>query len=635
MYAFARRSFVLVLLAGAVCLQAQQPPGVMSPPMAVNAGTNFMQAQFSRLEYGHRLLSEQQKKQDSRAAEEQKELVDAGVISALDLQAPAGAVREFNTAVKLQGEQKVDEAILHLQKAIKQYRSFASAHLNLGFAYRELDDNQHARAEFEQAVAADPKFPGALIAFGRLELAEGNVEAARTDFERAAALRPRDISVLMLLCYAQHGTHQYRHAIDTAAGVHKLEHLKMANVHYIAASSAIALSDYATVKRELEFFVQEDPTNPLAPSAQENLKILARAASAQASGSPSVSVAGTQGGQTFPNSERLRGQLAALGSTSTEDNCADCRAMPVDPAGGGAPALAPVTSSRGAFTVRKSVDEVAVFFAVTSRGHMVTDLQADDVKILDANRPPEKLLQFTPQSKLPLRLGLLIDTSGSIRQRFAFEKDAATKFVQKMLSNASDLAFVAGFADTSTVTQDFTASQDELSAGIQKLGSDGGTALFDAVSFICWKLAAYPERERVANVLVLLSDGEDNSSRTSLTQAIRDAEAAGVTIYTISTKDRIGPRTDADKILVELAERTGGEAIFPSEMVMLGRAFDKLHDIIRSRYLVAYRPADFTPNGAYRAISIVAEKDGHRFQVHTRKGYYARLAANSSAEPPQ
>ncbi len=271
-----------------------------------------------------------------------------------------------------------------------------------------------------------------------------------------------------------------------------------------------------------------------------------------------------------------------------------------------------------------------MFFSVSSHGRMVNDLQQSDIKILDDNKPPEKVVQFAPQSKLPLRLALLVDTSGSVHDRFAFEKHAATKFVEKMLYSSSDLAFIAGFSHETTVTQDFTGQEPALANGIQKLTNGGGTALFDAVSFACEKLAAYPEDQQVARVLVILSDGEDNSSHGTLKRTIRAAERTGVAIYTVSTKEGVGDKTDADRVLEMLAERSGGEAIFPDNIQTLGKSFDKLHELIRSRYFVAYKPADFQPNGSYRSISVTAEKDGKHLQVRSRKGYHARLESGQN-----
>jgi len=200
--------------------------------------------------------------------------------------------------------------------------------------------------------------------------------------------------------------------------------------------------------------------------------------------------------------------------------------------------------------------------------------------------------------------------------------------VQKVLSNPADLEFIAGFAIEPSVTQDFSADPIELGKGIDNLANGGGTALFDAVLFACRKLGAYPDDERVARVLVILSDGEDNSSHSSLKQSIQVAERSGVTIYTVSTKEGLGDKTDADRVLEALAERTGGEAMFPGDLHTLGSSLDKLRELIRSRYFIAYKPANFQSNGSYRTITVIAEKNGKRLQVRARKGYHARLEAS-------
>lgn len=257
---------------------------------------------------------------------------------------------------------------------------------------------------------------------------------------------------------------------------------------------------------------------------------------------------------------------------------------------------------------------------------MIDDLTLSDFQIRDDDKPPARIVQFIPQSKLPLRLGLLIDTSGSVQDRFSFEKHAAERFLQRVLNEKSDLGFVAGFNVDISVTQDFAADPALLSRGVEKLTNGGGTSLFDAVSFACWKLAAYPESGPVAKVLVILSDGEDNSSHRSLKQVVREAEADGVTIYALSTSESIRPDTNADRILQVMAERSGGEAIFPGDLQTLSQQLSKVSDLIRSRYLVAYKPAGFAPDGHYRSVHVVAEKNGQHLQVHVRKGYYARFA---------
>ncbi|HVM93198.1 MAG TPA: VWA domain-containing protein [Terriglobales bacterium] len=135
----------------------------------------------------------------------------------------------------------------------------------------------------------------------------------------------------------------------------------------------------------------------------------------------------------------------------------------------------------------------------------------------------------------------------------------------------------------------------------------------------------HPDADRVANVLVVLSDGEDNSSHTSLKQAIQVEERTGVTVYSISTREDIGDKTDADKVLEVLAERSGGEAMFPHDAPGLSASFNKLRNVIRSRYFIAYKPAGFIPDGRYRSIHVTAVKDGQQLNVRTRQGYYARF----------
>jgi len=418
---------------------------------------------------------------------------------------------------------------------------------------------------------------------------------------------------------------------------HALGDRGMANVHYIGAAAAMSLQDYDTMQRQLNMFLAEDPGNPLAPVARKNLDVLVKrkaqmAQSANAASVQQVSAAPNGPVQTFPNTERLKSELKGVQGEPWMGACATCSApsepSPSDPAATSERAsISPGPVSGGnLFTIHQVVDETALFFSVSNHGQMINDLAVSDIQILDDNKPPNRILQFLPQSKLPLRLALLIDTSGSVEGRFSFEKHAAEKFLEKVLNGDSDLAFVAGFSTEVSVTQDFTADPAALGRGVEKLTNGGGTSLFDAVSFACWKLAAYPEDGRVAKVLVILTDGEDNSSHRSLRQSVEEAEAKDVTVYTVSTSESIRAETDADRVLQVLAERSGGEALFPGDLFALHAHLSKLRDLIRSRYLIAYKPADFAPNGKYRTVHIVAEKDGKHLQVQLRKGYYARLA---------
>jgi Ca-activated chloride channel homolog len=569
---------------------------------------------------------EQQKAQD-------RELIASGVVSALDLEAPNKAVTEYNLGASLMKQQNSKEAIKHLQRAIATYPKFVSAHIALGLSYVDQEEPVPAQKEFEAAATLDEKFPGSFLNLGLVALSRNEFATAQPELEKAASLSPNDARILSSLAYAQNGTHQYQHVLETAKRVHALDHKGLANVHYVAASAAMSLNDFDTVERELNLFLSEDSTNAFAPVARKNLAVLAhnRTVRATTSSPQSATLVASLQSQTFPNNERLKAQLTALGGESDSGTCEDCSSLDVPNSGSVdnshlASNVSPhLPLDAHAWTFRTSVDQVTMFFSVSSHGHMVNDLQPADIHVLDDNKPPERVEQFAPQSKLPLRLALLVDTSGSVRERFSFEKHAATKFLEKMLSGPSDLGFIAGFSHVTTVTQDFTRESADLGKGIDQLTNGGGTALFDAVTFGCRKLAAYPDAERVARVLVILSDGEDNSSHSSLKQSVQIAERAGVTVYTVSTREDQGDKTDADKILEVLAERSGGEAMFPGDIMTLGKSLDKLHDLIRSRYFIAYKPADFEPNGSYRSISVIAERDGKRLQVRARKGYHARM----------
>jgi Ca-activated chloride channel family protein len=621
---------VAVCLCGNVAARAQILTGMNLGP---DAG-------FSQVDMAQIYLETQARhvKEIERLKAQDQARVDSGVISALDLQAPNNAVEEFNRASTLMKAQNSKEAMRHLQKAIADYPKFVSAHIGLGLAYVDQEDPGHAKNEFEEAAKLDAKFPGSFRHLGQLALQLNDFPTAESALEKAAALSPKDVVVLSVLAYAQNGTQQYEQVLQTAQRVHALDHKGMANVHYVAAAAAMALNDFETMEHELNFFLAEDPTNALAPVARQNLAALTHNKEVRAAAAARVqsgtTIAVSQPLQTFPNSDRLKAQLGALGNESDAGTCETCGTLAdaVSPNTNGANGAASNAPSAGrvggVWTIRKSVDDVALFFSVTSHGHMVNDLEASNIQIRDDNKPPEKVVQFAPQSKLPLRLALLVDTSGSVKDRFAFEKGAATKFVQKVLSNPSDLGFIAGFATEPTVTQDFSSNPAALGSGIDKLANGGGTALFDGVSFACRKLGEYPDDERVARVLVILSDGEDNSSHSSLKQSIQVAERAGVTIYTVSTKEGVSDKTDADRVLEALAESSGGEALFPGDLHTLGTSLDKLRELIRSRYFIAYKPANFQPNGSYRTITVIAERNGKHLQVRARKGYHARLEAS-------
>jgi VWFA-related protein len=273
-------------------------------------------------------------------------------------------------------------------------------------------------------------------------------------------------------------------------------------------------------------------------------------------------------------------------------------------------------------TIRARVNEVNVLFIATDKhGKFVRDLSQNDFSILDDHKPPQAILNFKRETDLPLHLGLLVDVSGSVGSRFAFEQEAATAFLQHTLRAGFDKAFVEGFNTHTQLAQDFTDNAQLLSASIYKLHDGGGTALYDAVYRACKDKFVKDRSERpVRKAIIIVSDGEDNQSEITKAQAIEMAQRAEVIIYAISTDDS-GLVMRGDKVLEQLAEATGGRAFFPFKMKDITHSFTAIEDELRSQYVVSYKPADFDADGRYRSIEISSLKKD--LQVRARKGYFA------------
>jgi Ca-activated chloride channel family protein len=279
-------------------------------------------------------------------------------------------------------------------------------------------------------------------------------------------------------------------------------------------------------------------------------------------------------------------------------------------------------SDDSVLTIKKRVDEVNVLFIATDkRGKFVRNLNQKDFAILDDHKPPQSIVNFRRETDLPIELGLLIDTSGSVRGRFDFEQTAAAGFLQNTIRPHFDKAFVVGFNSHSQVMQDFTDNASLLSAAVHRLQDGGGTALYDAIYRACHEHLIkdhedYPSRRAI----VVVSDGEDNQSEFSEAQAIEMAQRAEVIIYAISTDDS-GLILRGDKVLQRVADATGGRAFFPFKMKDIKNSFAAIEDELRSQYIISYHPADFEADGRYRPIEITAFKKD--LQVRARRGYYA------------
>src|SRR5580693_2737223 len=310
---------------------------------------------------------------------------------------------------------------------------------------------------------------------------------------------------------------------------------------------------------------------------------------------------------------------------------------------GGPPPPPPETSAQNQARIVQTVNLVDVLFTVLNRrNRLVPDLEKDNFKIWD-DKSPQSIRYFSRQTDLPLRIGLLMDTSNSIRDRLKFEQDAATAFLFSVIRHNRDQAFVMTFDDEPALLQTFTDDAGRLRDEIVKTRAGGGTAVYDAIYQACEKELSHPPRppgdqpDVVRRVMILISDGDDNLSNHTRSEAIEMAQRTSVVIYTISTStqwiqlsqtdpsklaDRKTHLTEGDKILQDLAEETGGRAFFPYHVDDLDQSFQDIGDELRNQYSIAYSPTNYVMDGRYHKIRI--EVPDHKgYQVRARRGYFA------------
>ena len=289
----------------------------------------------------------------------------------------------------------------------------------------------------------------------------------------------------------------------------------------------------------------------------------------------------------------------------------------------GAPATAdsPDTSEPEAKFISRPTEVNVVFTVTDKHGRFIRDLAKDNFNVFDTKEPVKDVRSFSSQSNLPLRVGLLIDTSNSIRDRFKFEQEAAIEFLNQIVRPKEDRAFTLGFDTSPEITQDWTNSTEKLTSGIRMMRPGGGTAFYDAVYLASRdKLMKEKTTGPVRRAMIVLSDGDDNQSRVTLSEAIEMAQRAEVIVYTISTS--LAPNTDSgDRKLKELAEATGGRIFHPFKIEDVADAFRDIQEELRSQYVLAYRPPTLAADGAFHPIEIQALNK--KYRVRARRGYYA------------
>jgi VWFA-related protein len=289
----------------------------------------------------------------------------------------------------------------------------------------------------------------------------------------------------------------------------------------------------------------------------------------------------------------------------------------------------PTPGQQQAGTVTVNVDRHLVAFTVSdNKGKFITTLKKDDFKIFEDDKL-QTVTDFSSETNLPLVISLIVDSSGSIRDKLRFEQEAAIEFFHTALKRGKDRADVIDFDTKADLQQAFTDDPDKLTNAVHKILPGGGTAMFDAV----YLAITHPDyglaKQDGRRLIILISDGDDNASRTSLQEMLEAAQKYDVAIYPISTnKTADFSRADqqrGDKTLKQLAADTGGTAYFPQKLTDLTSSFQQITQELRSQYTILYSPTNKVADGTFRRIKIaVADK---RYKARTPVGYYAQRAS--------
>ncbi len=292
--------------------------------------------------------------------------------------------------------------------------------------------------------------------------------------------------------------------------------------------------------------------------------------------------------------------------------------MPADllPTGSYAPANSPN------YTIQRTVPEVRLEFTVADeQGRLVHDLSATDIRILDNQTPVKRFDDFARDENLPLRLGIVLDTSDSVKRVLPDEKAAALNFLDRIMRPQTDRAFVMGFGGDVQMWQTSTADHAQLIDALHRLHQPGwGTRFYDALYSACSEYLSHPDNSSLVHrAIVVLSDGDDTQSFRELKDVVAIALRGEIQIYalTLHGKNRV-PRSDA--VLQRLADETGGRFYVAQSSKDLEGAFAQIEQELRTQYYVSFPPQQETPGFHKLQVDVRAPQ---KLQVHARQGYYA------------
>jgi Ca-activated chloride channel homolog len=286
--------------------------------------------------------------------------------------------------------------------------------------------------------------------------------------------------------------------------------------------------------------------------------------------------------------------------------------------------------SRTAYNLNISVDEVGLtFHAADARGVPINDLQLNEVSLLDNGRPPRKILALQSLQDLPVRAGILMDTSQSMLGNRSGDRAIAIRCAQQLLRQESDQAFVINFDVVSKVVQPWTRDAAALEAGIRNrtISGDGrsriaGTAIFDALYGACLNEFGRIDHAASGNFILLFSDGDDNASRAPLSLAVDTCQHANTAIYAFRADPQSNLASTGAATLVELTAETGGR-VFHDDDSEAGISNDlrTIDANLRNQYRLVYRPPELKSDGSFHSVALKAS--GRVGSIIIRSGYYA------------
>ena len=282
-------------------------------------------------------------------------------------------------------------------------------------------------------------------------------------------------------------------------------------------------------------------------------------------------------------------------------------------------AVGEVTKGEHGFGMKVRVENVTLpVTVVDEKSHLVTDLNKANFTVYE-NGEPQEIIDFHRED-IPVSIGIVVDNSGSMREKREKVSTAVLNLIKA--SNPGDEEFIVNFNDEAYLDQDFTNSLASLHEALDRLDSRGGTALYDAVIASCDHLAKAAKREK--KVVILITDGEDNSSQESLEQAIRSVQDEnGPTIYSIGILGTEGRQRRARRALEELSLQTGGVAFFPKNLDEVESISQAVARDIRNQYSITYKPSNPQANGGYRQVKVVAHAPGYKELIaRTKSGYF-------------